>query len=93
MPSEEKTRRAISSEKAFVNIVYQDSKRQEKSPLKPQNYKSVDFNYKILTGNLTFKECVNVLHYGRLIFKFLLTLKVTEYASDKELIQISKWLM
>jgi hypothetical protein len=93
MPSEEKTRRAMSSEKAFGNMMYPEPRRQEKSPLKPQTNKSLDFKYQILVGNLTFKECVNVLHYGRLIFKFLLTLKVTEYASDKELIQLSKWLM
>ena len=49
--------------------------------------------YSILSGTLTFKECVNVLHYGRLIFKFLLTLKVSEYSNDGELLKLSKWLM
>ena len=33
------------------------------------------------------------MHYGRLIFKFLLTLKVSEYCNDNELFRLSKWLM
>jgi len=36
-----------------------------------------DNKFQILSGALSFKECVNILHYGRLIFKFLLTLKVS----------------
>jgi hypothetical protein len=36
---------------------------------------------------------VNILHYGRLIYKYLLTLKVTEYSNDNELFKLSKWLM
>ena len=36
---------------------------------------------------------MNILHYGRLIFKFLLTLKVSEYSNDNELFKLSKWLM
>jgi hypothetical protein len=47
----------------------------------------------ILAGELSFKECVNILHYGRLIFKFLLTLKVSDYSNDNELFRLSKWLM
>lgn len=36
---------------------------------------------------------MNILHYGRLIFKFLLTLKVSDYTNDNELFRLSKWLM
>jgi hypothetical protein len=61
----------------------------------PPVLKGVESNSKflILAGNLTFKECVNILHYGRLIFKFLLTLKISEYSNDNELFKLSKWLM
>jgi hypothetical protein len=55
--------------------------------------KKGDERLQILSGELTFKECVNILHYGRLIFKFLLTLKVSEYSNDNELFKLSKWLM
>ena len=49
--------------------------------------------FEVLFVPLTFKECVNVLHYGRLIFKFLVTLKITEYSNDNELFKLTKWLM
>lgn len=55
--------------------------------------KNAESKMQILSGSLSFKECVNVLHYGRLIFKFLLTLKVSEYSNDNELFKLSKWLM
>lgn len=47
----------------------------------------------ILSGLISFKECVNILHYGRLIFKFLLTLKVSDYKNDNELFKLTQWLM
>lgn len=55
--------------------------------------KKLDSKFIILSGSLSFKECVNILHYGRLIFKFLLTLKISEYSNDNELFKLSKWLM
>lgn len=47
----------------------------------------------ILSGRLSFKECVNILHYGRLIFKFLLMLKVSVYSNSNELFKMTRWLM
>jgi hypothetical protein len=47
----------------------------------------------ILSGTLTFKECVNILHYARLIFKFLLMLKVSVYSNNNELFKMTRWLM
>ena len=34
-----------------------------------------------------------MLHYGRLIFKFLLTLKLSKYHNDGEVRKLSRWLM
>lgn len=36
---------------------------------------------------------MNILHYARLIFKFLLTLKVSDYSNNNELLKLTKWLM
>lgn len=47
----------------------------------------------ILSGMLTFKESVNILHYARLIFKFLLMLKVSVYCNNNELLKMTSWLM
>lgn len=55
--------------------------------------KKIESVMQILSGEISFKECVNILHYGRLIFKFLLTLKVSDYSNDNELFRLSKWLM
>ncbi len=30
---------------------------------------------KIISDRVTFKQCVNILHYCRLIFKFIMSLK------------------
>jgi hypothetical protein len=48
---------------------------------------------RILLGFISFKECVNILHYCRLIFKFLLTVKMSEYINNNELFKLTKWLM
>jgi hypothetical protein len=91
LPSEEKNstreRRAVSTEKRFTGM---PQKEREKSPEKAVSKES---KYVILSGSLSFKECVNILHYGRLIFKFLLTLKISEYSNDNELFKLSRWLM
>jgi hypothetical protein len=34
----------------------------------------VESKNKIISAPLSFKECVNILHYGRLIFKYLVNL-------------------
>lgn len=70
--------------------------REESKPdlmVSERQKKNMSESLQILSGDLSFKECVNILHYGRLIFKFLLTLKVSEYSNDNELFRLSKWLM
>lgn len=50
---------------------------------------------KIISEKLTFKQTVNLLHYGRLIFKFLTFLKEQEnwQVTYKEEIEVlTKWL-
>lgn len=54
LPNEEKTRRAMSSEKIFVNMLHQQPKKQERSPAKQLN-KTSEFKSQILSGTLTFK--------------------------------------
>lgn len=44
----------MSSEKVFVNMMYQDPRKQEKSPAKPFT-KVTESRGLILSGNLTFK--------------------------------------
>ena len=34
-----------------------------------------------------------MLHYGRLIFKFLQTLKLTEFKNEGELRRLTRWLL
>jgi len=34
---------------------------------------------KIISDRVTFKQCVNILHYCRLIFKYVMSLKDLEY--------------
>lgn len=46
---------------------------------------------KILKGRLTFHQCVWMLHYGRLIFKFL---KLLEGEGDRSVMMtLTKWLL
>ncbi len=56
----------------------------------PKNQEKV---LQILSGILNFKECVNILHYARLIFKFVLMLKVSSYSNNNELFKLTRWLM
>lgn len=92
-PREElaKDRRAMSSEKFYTGHHKEEPKPELHMAERPK--KSFEEKLLILSGEISFKECVNILHYGRLIFKFLLTLKVSEYCNDNELFRLSKWLM
>ena len=59
--------------------------REESKPdlmVSERQKKNMSESLQILSGDLSFKECVNILHYGRLIFKFLLTLKVSYNGND-----------
>jgi hypothetical protein len=79
----------MSSEK--FNQLSREIPKHEFIPM--EKIKKLESSMRILSGELSFKECVNILHYGRLIFKFLLTLKVSDYSNDNELFRLSKWLM
>lgn len=58
-------------------------------PPPPQN----SFGSKIFSANITFKECVNLLHYCRLIYKYVILLRESHPHEDGQARYLSGWLM
>lgn len=46
----------------------------------------------ILSASITFKECVNILHYCRLLFKHLILMKEMSFGDENQSSIFKKWL-
>lgn len=42
---------------------------------------------------MTFRECVNILHYCRLIYKYVTALKSTQPSEDNQIRVLSSWVL
>lgn len=63
---------------------------------KINNLNSKDFsnikNDAILSAPITFKECVNILHYCRLVFKHLVLMKEINFGDESQTSIFKRWL-
>lgn len=48
---------------------------------------------KVFSANVTFKECVNFLHYCRLLFKYILLLKSSCPGEEAQIRILSSWVL
>ena len=74
----EKNRKGQSIEKKVRPFQKESPEPNHNMSLKQlDNYKKVEVNesYKILSTPITFKECVNILHYCRLVYKYIMVLR------------------
>lgn len=46
----------------------------------------------ILSSSITFRECVNILHYCRLIFKHLVSMKEISFGDENQRSIFKRWL-
>ena len=69
-----------------------------KSTEEQENHSSISKRYfldkkDLISTTITFKECVNILHYCRLVYKYTTTLRQSSYSDENQVKTFSKWLM
>lgn len=48
---------------------------------------------KIFSTSFTFKECVNLLHYCRLVYKYVVLMKETHPSEDNQIRTLAGWVL
>lgn len=48
---------------------------------------------KVFSSSMTFKECVNILHYCRLMYKYVIGLKSTQVNEENQIRILSSWVL
>lgn len=59
------------------------------SKLEEQDHSSSKF----FSTSITFKECVNILHYCRLIYKYIIALRDSSYSEENQIKTFTAWLL
>ena len=59
----------------------------------PEKVKETTNGSKIFSVSITFKECVNLLHYCRLVYKYVSSLKSTHPSEENQIRVLSTWVL
>ena len=92
-------RRGFSTEKRIKGIqkdIFDVNYNNNISKNSPNNVKietPLESSSKILSVAITFKECVNILHYCRLIYKYIIALRDSLYNDDNQVKTFTAWLL
>lgn len=61
------------------------------SKLEEQDHSSQ--SCKFFSTSITFKECVNILHYCRLIYKYIIALRDSSFSEENQIKTFTAWLL